>query len=321
VNLQPPEFLAVFCGVGGYKIVQKILKRLLFFYFVFFTGNFCIASTLPNGYTQLEYIESTGTQYIDTEIILSDYTNPKIVFTGKLASKTDNGNFMLGTYNNDPQHIFFINNSRISYDYDNFGPQKRFDFSDQDYILDKHTYYCKYTQNGSDKKFSLGIDSENYTQEDTYTDLPTVYSLYLFGRNTAGTLQLSKTVIYGFKFYDGSTLVYNFIPAKRDNDGMVGMYDLVNNKFYINSGTGTFIAGPAVCAATVAILGAQFCLTEIQPSGSYLTARYNNNKYYLNLSVENDALNPKTITSESNNVLRIKVGNTTYNAHDVSVSE
>ena len=250
------------------------MYKLCLFVVLLFTPNFSFSATLPSGYTRLEYIESNGTQYIDTEIILSDYTNPKIVFTGKLASKIDNGNFMLGTYNNNPQHIFFINHSRISYDYDNFG-QKRFDFSDQDYILDKHTYYCKYTQNGSDKKFSLGIDSENYTQEDTYTDLPTVYSLYLFGRNTAGTLQLSKTVIYGFKFYDGSTLVYNFIPAKRDNDGMVGMYDLVHGVFYTNANTST-------------------AYTQLESLSNSSTSQY----------IQDD-----TLTSLDSGTIEIKVGN------------
>jgi len=133
--------------------------------------------------------------------------------------------------------------------------------------------------------------------------------------------QEQNTRLFQTKIYLDNVVVRNFVPVKRKSDNVVGLYDLVGDTFYTNSGTGDFIAGPEVCAATVTILGAQFCLTENQPSGSYLTARYNNNKYYINLSVENDALNPKTITSESNNVLRIKVGNTTYNAHDSSVSQ
>lgn len=42
---------------------------------VFITGAGVIPNTLlPKGYVQLEYIESTGTQYIDTGIIPTDET-------------------------------------------------------------------------------------------------------------------------------------------------------------------------------------------------------------------------------------------------------
>ena len=41
-------------------------------------------------------------------------------------------------------------------------------------------------------------------------------------------------------------LVRNFIPAKRNSDNVLGLYDLVNNVFYTNAGSGTFIAGPEV---------------------------------------------------------------------------
>lgn len=43
---------------------------------VFITGAGIVPnlSGLPSGYTQLEYIESTGTQYIDTGIIPTDET-------------------------------------------------------------------------------------------------------------------------------------------------------------------------------------------------------------------------------------------------------
>ena len=42
---------------------------------------------------------------------------------------------------------------------------------------------------------------------------------------------------------DGNIL-FNGVPARRDSDGEIGMYDLVTNTFFTNSGTGEFIAGP-----------------------------------------------------------------------------
>jgi hypothetical protein len=42
----------------------------------------------------------------------------------------------------------------------------------------------------------------------------------------------------------------NFIPARRNSDGVLGMYDTVTNTFFTNSGTGEFIAGPIVYLPT-----------------------------------------------------------------------
>ena len=43
---------------------------------------------------------------------------------------------------------------------------------------------------------------------------------------------------------DSGDLVFNGIPARRDSDGVLGIYDTVSNNFFTNAGTGTFIAGP-----------------------------------------------------------------------------
>jgi hypothetical protein len=41
-------------------------------------------------------------------------------------------------------------------------------------------------------------------------------------------------------------LVRNFIPCYRKSDNVIGMYDVINDAFYTNSGTGTFIKGPNI---------------------------------------------------------------------------
>lgn len=38
-------------------------------------------------------------------------------------------------------------------------------------------------------------------------------------------------------------LVRNMLPCKNEN-GIVGMYDIIEKKFYNNNGTGAFTAGP-----------------------------------------------------------------------------
>ena len=59
-------------------------------------------------------------------------------------------------------------------------------------------------------------------------------------------------------FGDNKVRIYDFevegmshmIPAKRDSDNVVGMYDTVRNQFYTTAGSGTITAGPAVAQPT-----------------------------------------------------------------------
>jgi hypothetical protein len=52
--------------------------------------------------------------------------------------------------------------------------------------------------------------------------------------------------VYNVKMYNSGNLDLNLIPAKRNSDGVFGMYDSISGQFFTNSGTGTFTAGPVV---------------------------------------------------------------------------
>ena len=71
--------------------------------------------------------------------------------------------------------------------------------------------------------------------------------LFWYNRPNENTLK-SSFKLENFKIYnENEELVRNFIPCKRIIDNKPGLYDLVNNLFYTNQGTGDdFIAGPDV---------------------------------------------------------------------------
>ena len=48
---------------------------------------------------------------------------------------------------------------------------------------------------------------------------------------------------HSLKMWTDNTLVRDFIPVERLSDGELGLYDLANDVFYTNVGTGTFISG------------------------------------------------------------------------------
>lgn len=67
---------------------------------------------------------------------------------------------------------------------------------------------------------------------------PTIFSIYASSNAVPGKL-------YSTKMYFGDELVRDFVPCI-DPTGTVGLYDLVNGVFYMNSKNGVLTAGPTV---------------------------------------------------------------------------
>ncbi len=223
------------------------------------------SATLPAGYTELEYIESTGTQYIDTGYKPSN--NTKIDMTVSFASvanghifgsrmtNTGGGGFAVATITN----IF-------AFDYN----------GDRVYGISPTvgTVY-RIVKNGAENQISYG------TTVNTYSNSASTFSvdatMALFGINTAGTITSSAASIkiYSAQIEESGVLVRDFVPARRDNDGVIGMYDMVNNEFYTNQGTGTFTAGPEVSIriATTAYNSARFSPVVTELNDTIATIR------------------------------------------------
>ena len=71
------------------------------------------------------------------------------------------------------------------------------------------------------------------------------------GSGYATIFAVSGTATAAFKCFrctilNDEQIVRDFIPAKRNSDNAIGMYDLINGKFYINSGSGILTAGPEI---------------------------------------------------------------------------
>lgn len=76
-----------------------------------------------------------------------------------------------------------------------------------------------------------------------------IYSLIIFGQNENGSIQHvanSKYKLWYLKISDANSKpVRDYVPAKRIADSAIGLYDRVEKKFYENAGTGAFAAGSA----------------------------------------------------------------------------
>lgn len=72
-------------------------------------------------------------------------------------------------------------------------------------------------------------------------------NIYLGSLNNNGSKNHSYSagglVIYDCKIYESKDLIRYFIPCYRKSDNHIGMYDVVNDVFYMNLGAEAFIKG------------------------------------------------------------------------------
>lgn len=192
-------------------------------------------SRLPQGYQEVEYIESSGTQFIDTGFVPNNNTEIMLVFNNNDAT-TGNYNCIFGTRtnaSNDNTFALWIDPNRCFGAFYGTGQSITL-FPTSINAMTKHTA----TMKGNVAE----IDSISITCP-AVSSSPT-YSFYIGACNTAGTADyFSKILIYGSKIYDNEILVRDFVPCYRKADNVAGLYDLVNNVFYTNAGSGVFAVG------------------------------------------------------------------------------
>lgn len=193
---------------------------------------------LPDGYTQLQYIESHGTEYIDTGFKPNQNTR-LVVDVGEPTSGYDLQNvsqciFGARTAPNDNAYNFFMRSDVTGNpSLDDYGTTRQ--NTETEFLYDRATI--------DKNKNVTSINSTTYTHTEQTFACP--YTLYIFGCNTSDTVTFMCTVrFYSFRIYSSSEdgndlLIRNFIPVKNP-DGEYGLYDLVDGKFYSNAGTGAF---------------------------------------------------------------------------------
>ncbi len=191
---------------------------------------------LPDEYTELEYLESVDHQYIDTKYIPT--INTKISATFELADSRTVEQIAMGVIGAN----IFIGVNRGTVINCGFRTQRGTDtakaYSNGGLYNQIHTV--------SVQKGLAVINGENL-KFTPITNYSSPYSFFLFKGNYGYPYPSYATALrgYSFQIYENDILVRNMIPARRDTDGVLGMYDLVENKFYTNAGTGEFIAGPS----------------------------------------------------------------------------
>ena len=195
----------------------------------FTAGPEVLPEVLPDEYQKVEYIESTGTQYIDTktkgnselhivaDLEILEQENIK----GILGSREAN------TYAN--SIAFWVLNQKIRGDYgENINT----------YTYNNINYTGRHVFDINKGVYS--VDNTSYTfSKETYSNN---YNLALFTVNNSNTYDSRrvKARCYSLKIYNNMEEIQKyFVPCYRKVDNKPGLYDLVTNEFYTNQDNGT----------------------------------------------------------------------------------
>lgn len=183
---------------------------------------------LPDTYQQVEYIESSGTQYIKTGILPSSKLNFEIKYYTNSEVARDRFGCIFGSR---------VGSGTIDYEFSSFDTQGtlrwRTHSTSNNIKMQKQT-----VQEASFMDYV-------FTNANGETTIIEEKELYLFGLNNNGSFQQggSGCRIYYLRFYEDGTKINDFVPCYRIADNEIGMYDTVTNIFYTNAGTGTFTKG------------------------------------------------------------------------------
>lgn len=186
------------------------------------------SSGLPDGYTPLTYLASTGTQYIDTDFIPNQDT--RVVCTASVPVSS-NANGVFGSrYSPAYRAYIFVASSEGRYGVQYGSDRLYFDPSlntDQFITIDMN-------------KNTTSINDVTITGNAYTFTAPT--SMVLFGYDTNGSVTKGKIQMGTCQIYDNGTLVRDYVPCINPS-GVYGMYDKVNATFNKNAGTGSFTGG------------------------------------------------------------------------------
>lgn len=206
---------------------------------------FPILPVLPGGYKAVEWIRSSGKQYIDTGFKPDTNTRADLRFDIEAAPKIWEGVF--GSRQSASAKKFYIVYNYAGQKWScNIATTAAWEPS-APAALGSHYFSINRTT------FTLDGVSETVSA----TAFDKTYNAYVFSINNSNSpLNFSQSnlrmKLYSLKIWDDGTLARNFIPCV-SKEGVAGLYDITpgaEKKFYSNDGTGTFEAGPELVART-----------------------------------------------------------------------
>ena len=202
---------------------------------------------LPTGYTEIPYLESTGKQYIslrfslsynqsvelDADMLADGLGTNQIKKIFGIMDYDSPGYYNIGVYRGTGSAMSRLEYGGVSYNISN------------PYHTGRHIYKAEYDSSAGTMSFLIDGEPVGFRAANQFTASinPILFGYrYLNSGSSSTGVALFSGIIYEFKLYnsDGS-LARDMVPARRNSDSALGMFDITGNAFYTNAGSGSFV--------------------------------------------------------------------------------
>lgn len=192
---------------------------------------------------EIEYLESTGAQYIDTGVILNNDYGIDITFAPMESTDNVREHGVFASSSGQNHNVMQIHAGTAGSGVGLWMP------STVTIVVNPITIgtyqHWQINLNNSSEVVINGFVKAS-TRPTEATKCP--YSVYLFARNVSGVVKaqsFSRMRLSSWIVYNGNgVIVQDLIPVRVGSVGY--MYDKVSGKLFANSGTGEFVLGPDV---------------------------------------------------------------------------
>lgn len=208
------------------------------------TGQDAYFNELPAGYTRLEYVQSSGSQYVNSGVSSGTNITAEICWKSLMNAQTES-KFVFGTRKAWQQSMLFVSHQCRNDGVSDSGIRYAWGanaYSTQTFPTDF------FAQRLSASEAMLGT-TKVWTPPSATFDYS--YPMYVFTINNAGSAHSNgaKMQLKWLRICDNGEEVRMFVPARRNSDSVAGLYDQVNSNFYPSASSTALVAGPVAAAA------------------------------------------------------------------------
>ena len=227
---------------------------------------------LPNGYTELEYVENSGNSSVNLGLKLNETVGNtyEIVFDNEMVYTNGWGSYQT-----------FLACMKETSPYEGWGYRYGTSTSFEFYSSNNNIISCDRTN------LSGSVYHSIITCSGVTSDYDSDYPLNLFSGldSSKNPLRWCKGKLYNMTVTLNGDVVRNLVPCKRDSDSLVGLYDLSNSVFYYPPNYETYpLVGGAEVPCGEECEDKFVSLKDIINSS---TVTLNNHSYYLDPDVVN----------------------------------
>lgn len=202
---------------------------------IFSYGGYTASQSVAALYTEVTWLRSTNAQHIDTGYVPNNNTRVRARMSWQQFNNSYWGGFGAATSATSRAFECYVYSNYVNWNFlsTSYGAD-----SGRGYAGSTNTLYHV---DANKNVFSIAFQGSNLkTITATNGTFTAPYTMYLFASHRASSGH-GYVTFYGHVYiYDNDVLVREFVPCYRVSDDVAGMFDIVNNVFYTNGGSGSF---------------------------------------------------------------------------------